>query len=212
MVKPSRDKPLIHHKDNTKHQNQQMVVIAGPHYTGAADIQTKLWEWTTFNSTKQFTQPILNEWVWPIPEPVANDKFVELEENKWTPAQVYYPLIEAIKTYILRHRVHHNNLKLNHYPQPPSRLVYQKYSLKTIFSMFHDTFQQYWSMRYSLVLGTEVLNHIVKFHELGDDILWSHRRERPHLGTYKTRVFKCVQLFQKKKLSVQPLYHSKAKR
>ena len=84
MVKPSRDKPLIHHKDNTKHQNQQMVVIAGPHYTGAADIQTKLWEWTTFNSTKQFTQPILNEWVWPIPEPVANDKFVELEENKWT--------------------------------------------------------------------------------------------------------------------------------
>ena len=84
MVKPARDKPLIHHKDNTRRQNQQMVIIAGPHYTGAADIQAKLWEWTTFNSTKQFTQPILNEWVWPIPEPVANDEFVELEENKWT--------------------------------------------------------------------------------------------------------------------------------
>ena len=37
--------------------------------------------------------------------------------------------------------------------------------------MFHDTFQQYWSMGYSLVLDTEALNHIVKFHELGDDIL-----------------------------------------
>ena len=50
------------------------------------------------------------DWVWHIPKPVASDEFVKLEENIWTPSQVYDALMEAIKTFILRHQMEHNYL------------------------------------------------------------------------------------------------------
>ena len=172
-----REEPLQTNDNNnntessSNHNHQQVVILAGPAFSYTKQMQTQFWKWTTFNMTKNYTEPILQEWVWPVPLPVVHAEFYEMEDQ-WTPAVVYYTIIEAMKKYVIRQRIRSGELDENEpFPKLPSRMLFQKYSLPQIFRLFKHTITAYWNMGYNLILGSEGFNLIVSHPEYGDEMI-----------------------------------------
>jgi hypothetical protein len=150
--------------DLQQQEQQQMVILAGPHSTGLSNVQQKLWNWISYNNTQNYTESILQDWVWPVPLPVIEAEYVEHEDvADWTPSDIYYPLIDAIKNFIIRKKIRSGSLKDVVFPKSPSRLLFQKYTLPKIFGLFKDVFEEYWGMGYNVIVGSEAWNHIVSY-------------------------------------------------
>lgn len=166
----SKIQPKTAIPNNNHKEKQQMVILAGPHYTNAEEIQKKFWMWTTYNQTQNFTKPILNNWVWPAPMPIVHAEFAEMDEVDWTPADIYYPLFEAIKTVVVKEMIKKEELFISN-PRLPSRLLFQKYELKNIFKMIQEDMEEHLELGYNLVFGTDAFNHIVTFPEIQQNFI-----------------------------------------
>ncbi len=159
--------------NNNHKEKQQIVILAGPHYTNSEEIQKKFWMWTTYNQTQNFTKPILDNWVWPAPMPIVDAEFAEMEEVDWTPADIYYPLFEAIKIGVVREMIKNGEKISISNSRLPSRLLFQKYQVNKIFKMIREDMKEHLQLGYDLVFGTDAFNNIVTFPEIQQKFLES---------------------------------------
>ncbi len=158
--------------DPSDHSNQQVIILTGPTHTNTKEMQNLFWKWTALNTTKNYTEPILPEWVWPVPLPVVHAEHVEMETGGWTPADIYYAILDGMKKYVIRQRMRNGNWSLGGgVPTFPSRLLFQKYSYAKILKMFSFTLNEYWNMGYNMILGSEGFTLIISYPEVGDEMM-----------------------------------------
>lgn len=133
-------------------RGQRIVVLAGPHKTGTSSIQTNLWRWSipTFNFTSHKYPPLernVIDWVWPVSSEVAELEKADTLNWDWTPAKVYYPLIEALR---------------NAHRKTQPRSLFMHYSNAEIVKLYSDLLQKYWKKGYNIVFGTEAIDTIMR--------------------------------------------------
>lgn len=208
-----REEPLLQTNDDNSnnnnntnqssynHDDQQVVILAGPAHSNTKQMQTQFWKWTTHPMTKNFTEPILQQWVWPVPLPVVHAEFYEME-HQWTPADVYYTIIEAMKKYVIRQRLRNGELdsKKVSFPTLPGRMLFQKYSLPKIFRLFRESMEEYWNMGYNLILGSEGFNLIVSHPEYGDEMIQRFSEAVIPSGTIPGKQITAVVLYRSSKV------------
>jgi hypothetical protein len=149
------------------HKRQRMCILAGPHKTGTSSVQANMYRWSkrTINFTDTETDfppdPILN-WIWPVPLTIAKIESNDTKTFNWSPAKIYYPMMEALIPLKRRSK----------------RTLFKKYTATEISGMYRDTLSAYWNEGNDIVFGTEAMDLIVKFpdgpsmlHTISDNIL-----------------------------------------
>ncbi len=140
--------------EDETHAKQRICIIAGPHKTGTSSIETNMWRWSRptysyeFSSSKYppLKQHVI-EWIWPIPAEIAKWEQSDTTAWDWTPAKVYYPMVEAL--YYHKRKV-----------QP--RSVFHRYQPSAVVDMYRNEIEEYWSKGHNIVFGTEAMDTIVK--------------------------------------------------
>ena len=159
--------------NHNQQQQQQLIIMGGPHHTQTNQIQSQLWQWTKYKNSNNSTQPILHQWMFPIPLPIIDAEFIEMEvdNHHWTPPDIYYPLLEALRTFVVTEKVQKKKMPKFKIPNLPSRLLFQKYKIEDIFDMVQEEIRNKWNMGYSLMMGTDAFNHIMTFPEINRDFI-----------------------------------------
>mmetsp|Transcript_6685 Transcript_6685/g.9844 ORF Transcript_6685/g.9844 Transcript_6685/m.9844 type:complete len:423 (-) Transcript_6685:36-1304(-) len=149
---PSRSSGLQLQREG-RGQQQRIVILAGPHKTGTSSMQTNLWRWSlpTFNFTStKYPAPLernVIDWVWPVSPEIAELEMADTLVWDWTPAKVYYPLIEALRN-------------SNRKTQP--RSLFMRYSNADIVKLYRDLLRKYWERGDNIVFGTEAIDTIMR--------------------------------------------------
>ncbi len=133
-------------------REQRICIIAGPHKTGTSSIQTNMWRWSrpTFEFSSSKYPPLKKhviEWIWPVPTVIAEWENNDTTAWDWTPAKVFYPMMEALQD--KKRKV-----------QP--RSIFHHYLPSEIVSMYHDKIETYWSKGHDIVFGSEAIDTIIK--------------------------------------------------
>ncbi len=151
-----------------KPRQQRICILAGPHKTGTSSVQENMYQWSkftrnsTFSSNQNTDQKGIINWVWPIPEVIAEIESNDAKTWNWTPAKVFYPMMEAMAPLKKKHK----------------RNLFKQYAQNNVTQMYRETLSTHWNQGEDIVFGTEAMDMIVKFphgssmlHTISDDIL-----------------------------------------
>ena len=120
-----------------------------PFISGSTSIQNNFHEWT---GEKKY---LLKQWSWPVPALVTKYESQDEHNWNWNPSKGFYALAELLRD--------------QHHPIT-DRLVYQKNTRERILHAYQMEFLKAWMAGYSLIIGSEAFDNVIKDDD-GDDMI-----------------------------------------